>query len=314
MPNKKKNKSEKKAKTTLDLQKLKEIYTFLHLNRECAGTLIEKNNVIENFTVLKGDTDSVRTPLSTFNWHSHPIFLYVREGVSWGWPSGEDMREVIFFGLGGNRAHFVFSVEGVYALSLTPCFKKWLKNIIEDGWDRGIIVAMIEMIFKSTHNLRTTEYNELYPLTPDDWIKMVRNLRVNYLFEKKEKQDPCGKITCAKITTHDMGSRDRELMTVHNYAEVYEGEKMTVYKVGKNGSINGSKEMPIKEALERLEQLSVNLKKSCPNSRLYNINFFKNDALPLDLYEIKASERNEKYKELPEDAPQPPNKLKKLNF
>lgn len=301
---------------TINLNNLQEIYTFLHLNRECAGTLIEKDNIIEGFTVMKGGTDSVRTPLSTFNWHSHPLFLYIREGVSWGWPSGEDMREVIFFGLGGNKAHFVFSVEGVYVLSITPCFKKWLQDDIEDGWDRGVVIFMLEMVFKSTHNLRTTEYNELYPLKPQDWIKMVRNLRINYLFEDDDNKntDPCGKITCGKITTHDVGSKDSETMKIKDYAKTYEDEKIYIFKVGKNGSIIDSKKMSIEEALEKLEKLSKSLKDTCKkeNSRLYNIQFIKNRGLPRDLYKITATERNNKYGKLPEDLPKPPISSKKI--
>lgn len=297
----------------LDLKKLKDIYPLLHLDRECAGTLTEKNNRITGFTVTKGDSDSVRTPLSPFNWHSHPLHLYIREGVSWGWPSGEDMREVIFFALGGNRAHFVFSVEGVYVLTITPCFKNWLQNEIEKPIERGIIVAMLEMVFKSTHNLRTTEYNDLYPLSPNDWIKMVENIRIDYFF-KGQKSDPCGKITCSKITTHDVGSKDKETMTIQDYAETYEGDKIDVYKIGKNGSFIGTEKMPIEEALENLELLSTKLKKTCPNSRIYNISFFKNDDLPQNLYNLKASERTKKYKMLSENSPQPAPGLQELNF
>ena len=75
-------------------KKLDKIYDSLYLDHECAGTLIEKDDKIEKITVVKGDSDSVATPLSKYNWHSHPLILYIREGVSWGWPSGEDMREV----------------------------------------------------------------------------------------------------------------------------------------------------------------------------------------------------------------------------
>ncbi len=288
---------------TVNFIKLRKIYDLLEKDHECAGTLVVKNNSIQGYTVSKGDADSVHTPLAPWNWHSHPLFLYTRENVSWGWPSGEDLREVIFFGLGGNNAHFVFALEGVYILQITKCFKKWLTQEIRDQWDRGIVIAVLEMVFKSTHNLRTNSYNAKYPITPQDWINMVRRIKLKFLFSTSSgTQDPCGKITCSKITTHE-GSRARELIPIEEYAEQYEGETILVYKVGKNGSINGSKKMRITAALKRLEELAQALERSCPDARIYNVAFKYNNGIPPRLTKLAAAERSKAYKEIKQVKP-----------
>ena len=291
--------------TKFDFNKLKPVYDLLHKNHECAGTLVVKNNKMIGYTVSKGDADSVHTPLSVWNWHTHPLFLYQREGVCWGWPSGEDLREVIFFGLGGNKAHFVFSVEGVYVLNTTRCFKKWIKGVVTNPWDRGIIIAFLEMVFKSTHNLRTNIYNNKYPLHPEDWINMVKRLRINFFFDKDKKaaEDPCGKITCRKITTHDGGSRPKELMPLKDYAEQYEGDTVKIYKVGKNGSVSGVRSISIKHGFQRLEELQKSFSGECPDSRIFNARYFANGRGKLRFDKLKPSEKIKMYPEINNISP-----------
>ncbi len=309
------NKTMTKKKVKFDFKKLSKIYELLHKKHECAGTLVVKNNEMVGYTISKGDTDSVHTPLSSWNWHSHPLFLYEREGVCWGWPSGEDLREVVFFGLGGNRAHFVFALEGVYVLNTTPCFKRWMKKIITNPWDRGLIISFLELVFKSTHNLRTNSYNEKYPLHPEDWIMMVQRLRIGFLFDKKQKtknKDPCGKLTCRKITTHDGGNKARELMPLEKYAEQYEGDALRIYKVGKNGSINGTRNISIKYGLKRLEDLGQSFSESCPNSRIYNARYYSNGRGKSRFDALKPSEKVDIYPKI--DKIRPPREVKVMDF
>jgi len=262
----------------IDFSKLSGIYPLLEKNHECAGTLVIKGQCVEKFTMSAGESDSVQTPLSRLNWHTHPLFLYIREDVCWGWPSGEDMREVIFFSMGGNRAHLVFAAEGVYILSVTDCFRNWIRDEVDDKWDRGLIVAFLELVFKSTHNLRTVEYNKLNPLKPRDWIKMVKRLKIEYLFAKKtEGADRCGKITCSGITAYEVGEKKSEIMSISDYIKSYEGETIEIYSVEKDGTVKDIKKLPIKEALESIEKLASSLKKSCKEkTRVYNIKFVKN--------------------------------------
>ena len=300
----------------INFNKLEGIYHLLYKKHECAGTLKIKEGCVESFTTASGGADSVHTPLSELNWHTPPLFLYDRESVCWGWPSGEDMREVIFFSLGGNKAHLVFSVEGVYVLSVTECFKNWLKNLKEQE-DRGLVIALLEMVFKSTHNLRTLEYNKLFPLNPRDWIKMVERIRIEYLLTTTTGPDVCGEITCQQITTHQSGDKDREKMSIKDYAENYEGKTLTVYRVGKNGSINGSKELTIEQAMENIELLSKSLDASCgknSNSKIYNIRFFKNRGLKKEYFNDLTPDQREKiYKQLNKERTlQPPARKAKI--
>ena len=300
-------------KIKFDFKKLSNIYDLLHKKHECAGTLIVKNKEMEGYTISKGDVDSVHTPLSTWNWHTHPLFLYEREEVCWGWPSGEDLREVVFFGLAGNRAHFVFAVEGVYVLNTTRCFKKWLKKIITNPWDRGIIISFLELIFKSTHNLRTNSYNTKYPLHPEDWVMMVERLRIRFFFDKKPvKKDPCGKVTCRKITTHDGGNRDRELMPLEKYTEQYEGDVLKIYKVGRNGSINGSRNISIKYGLKRLEELEKSFSDECPDARIYNVRYYSNGRGKSRFDTLKPSDKKKLYGKI--DKIRPPADVKVIDF
>jgi len=289
---------------SVNFKKLKEIFDLLKKHHECAGTLIVKQGKVQSYTISKGESDSVRTPLSIWNWHTHPLFLYSREGVCWGWPSGEDLREVVLFGLGGNKAHFVFTLEGVYIIKITSCFKNWLAKTVKDPWDRGLIVAALEMVFKSTHNLRTNSYNKKYKINPTDWINMVHRLRITFLFDRTHKgNDPCGKITCKKIITHDNDFGERKLMTIDKYAETYEGDKLNIYKISKTGTLLDVKKIKMEELFQKLERLGKDLEAKCPNAKLYNINFVLNSGLPSNFLTMKYAKRREFYRTIEEVKP-----------
>ena len=301
---------------TVQFKKLEKIFDLLKKSHECAGTLIVKKDNVVGYTISKGSSDSVRTPLSKWNWHSHPLFLYARENVCWGWPSGEDLREVILFALGGNSAHFVFSLEGVYVLKVTPCFRKWLVENVKDPWDRGLFIAVLEMVFKSTHNLRTNSYNKIYNITPADWINMVHRLRIKFFFQKTPSttKDPCGKITCRNITTHDSGARGKEVMSIENYAQVYEGNSLTVYKIGVGGALMDTKKMSIGNVLKRLEVLGRDLEEACPNAKMYKIDFILNSGLPSNFLKMKYESRIKLYRSIETTGVYPPKRSVRISY
>ena len=111
-----------------------------------------------------GSETSVYTPNNVINFHTHPIHAYNNGKTTWGWPSGEDMRETLKFALAGNKAHLVFTVEGLYTIQINPCKINKMKELLDDT-ERGILIFMIEEYFKTTHNFRgISEVNRLYNL------------------------------------------------------------------------------------------------------------------------------------------------------
>ena len=142
---------------------------------------------------------------------------------------------------------------------------------------------------------------------------MVQRLRIGFLFDKNQKnKDPCGKLTCRKITTHDGGNKSRELMPLEKYTEQYEGDTINIYKVGKNGSINGSRKVSVKYGLKRLEALGKSFSESCPNSRIYNARYYPNGRGKSRFDALKPSEKIDLYPKI--DKIRPPRDVKVLDF
>ena len=137
----------------------------------------------------KGNSDSVVTHNNVINYHTHPISAYINANTVWGWPSGEDMRETIKFVLSGNKAHLVFTVEGLYTIQVRPCKIKKIKEMLDDT-ERGVLIFLIEEYFKSSHNFRgVEEVNKLASkniiITPYSYIDFVNSFDLINLLSKK---------------------------------------------------------------------------------------------------------------------------------
>jgi hypothetical protein len=153
----------------------------LYKNYEISGIInCNDNNKVIGVDKNKGSADSVYTPNHVINYHTHPISAYKQGHTTWGWPSGEDIRETLKFALAGNKAHLVFTVEGLYTIQVSPCKLKKMKDLLNDQ-ERGAIVFLIEYYFKSTHNFRGIE--ELKSLktniTPEDYVKFVNTFNIS---------------------------------------------------------------------------------------------------------------------------------------
>ncbi len=138
----------------------------LYLNVESAGTIEFKDTSCkfnsnhekvcnkENTTGLKyknGNKDSVMTPLSVVNFHTHPLSCYIDAETIWGWPSGEDLAQCINFANENNLTHLIFAIEGTYILD----FNKMLLNYLRTNKKLlKLITKNIEEIFKMTHKHR----------------------------------------------------------------------------------------------------------------------------------------------------------------
>lgn len=99
-----------KLQLELPMGIINDINKELFKNYEISGVMnFNSENKIINISKNKGDSDSVYTPNNVINFHTHPISAYKQGETTWGWPSGEDIRETIKFALAGNKAHLVFT-------------------------------------------------------------------------------------------------------------------------------------------------------------------------------------------------------------
>ena len=146
----------------------------------------------------KGSNDSVITPLSVINFHTHPLSCYIDAETIWGWPSGEDLARAIEFAIANNICHIVFAVEGTYVIEVNKeLLNKFNKSVIK------ILINNIEKIFQLTHKHRMyyndesfsleDEFNKFFlkPLNLKDdyinilyaWIDLVNNINILNLYK-----------------------------------------------------------------------------------------------------------------------------------
>jgi len=159
-------------------------------SNEIAGILLVSGNKVTNLSKNIGSSDSVYTPNHVINYHTHPVSAYNNANTVWGWPSGEDIRETIKFCLGGNKAHLVFTVEGLYTIQLSPCKIKKLKGLTDV--QRGVLVFIIEEYFKCTHNFRgVSEVNNLNKqgilINPYSYVNLVKNFELKNVISSSIK-------------------------------------------------------------------------------------------------------------------------------
>jgi hypothetical protein len=183
--------NECKLKLDIPLQMVNDINKELNKNHEISGIILcNDSNVVVGVNKTKGNADSVYTPNNVINFHTHPISAYNNGKTVWGWPSGEDIRETIKFSLAGNKAHLVFSVEGLYTIQVSPCKIRKMKELLDDQ-ERGILIFIIEEYFMSTHNFRgVDEVNELAQkdihINPYSYVDFVNTFDlINLLSSKK---------------------------------------------------------------------------------------------------------------------------------
>jgi hypothetical protein len=175
-----------KLKLHLSLKLVNEVFEELNKNVEYSGEIFCDNNNKHVDTCLnKGDAESVMTPNNIINFHTHPITCYNAGGTCWGWPSGEDIRETIKFALNGNKAHLVFTAEGLYTIQVSPCKLKLMKKLKPD--ELGILIFIIEEYFKTTHEFRCfKELNALknINITPYSFVDFTNNFKLSNVLQK----------------------------------------------------------------------------------------------------------------------------------
>jgi hypothetical protein len=146
-----------------------------------------------------GNNDSVMTPLSVVNFHTHPLSCYIDAKTIWGWPSGEDLAQCLNFAKDNNLTHIIFAIEGTYVIDVNKIFLHYIQT---DKKLFTLIRENIQEIFKLTHKHRMYyndsnnnitlehEFNEIFlkPLNINakdniliSWIHLVNNLTLDKL-------------------------------------------------------------------------------------------------------------------------------------
>ena len=194
--------NKKKVEWTIDSTFIKKIKQSLKYDSdEIAGVLLFENTDCKadtcnkkstEFVIKRGDGASVYTPNGIINFHTHPNSCYESENAVYGWPSGEDMSQVIHFAKIGNMIHIVFSKEGAYVIKVNTLLKP--KDI-----------KILEKIFKMTHVYRSSNQTEQKNdfrkkflisgrTTVDMWLKLVNGItptmlhKLNNLFMTKKRE------------------------------------------------------------------------------------------------------------------------------
>jgi len=176
-------------KLYIPVEKVNEILSELVNDFEISGVISCKSSDDVDITINKGNKDSVMTPNHVINYHTHPVSAYNEGDTTWGWPSGEDVRETMKFALAGNKAHLVFTVEGVYTMQVSPCKIKKMKNLLTNE-QIGVLIFLIEEYFKTTHNFRgVDDVNVLSDkkiiITPSSFVDFINNFDLKNLTNAK---------------------------------------------------------------------------------------------------------------------------------
>jgi hypothetical protein len=194
---------------TLDSKFIEKIKKALKNDRdEIAGILLFGDNCksgtcnkqLTKHKIFKGEGSSVYTPNGIINFHTHPNSCYEAEDAVFGWPSGEDMAQVMRFAKSGNLIHIVFSREGAYVIKVNKILKR------ED-------IRILEKIFKITHVYRSRDQSKQKKdfsrkffirggTTLDMWLRIVNGLTLSKLYKlngKPEKSSDNTKIFDVKL-------------------------------------------------------------------------------------------------------------------
>jgi len=179
-----------KIDLVLPLPEIENKVNDLLLPNEVSGVIIfNKNNEFTSLSKSMGSKDSVYTENHVINYHTHPVNAYNDGKTVWGWPSGEDIRESLKFALNGNKAHLVFTVEGLYTIQVSPCKISKIKELTDT--ERGVLIFIIEEYFKCTHNFRCVEeVNELskkgFNISPYSYIDLINNFELSNVILSKQ--------------------------------------------------------------------------------------------------------------------------------
>tara|TARA_X000000950_G_scaffold286996_1_gene397611 strand:+ start:1198 stop:2289 length:1092 start_codon:yes stop_codon:yes gene_type:complete len=220
-----------------------DLYDLLYDDQEWAGdikfgyTTCSKKGCSKTGTIKKpngGGKDSVKAPDTLVNFHTHPVSCYLAEKTILGWPSGEDMRESVHFGLKGNAAHLVLTMEGTYVIQVNPQILKVLKKM-KTNMSRGLAISCMESYFKATHAFRTVSANIALVdgnkdvITPEFFCDFSNKFNFRNLYEKTNSCT--ASLPCNGVPVHE----GKKIFT-NNFSKYIDDYGIEVYRVDANGN------------------------------------------------------------------------------
>ena len=245
---------------------------------------INKNNeklcnksMTKSLKFKNGKNDSVLTPLSVVNFHTHPLSCYIDAETVWGWPSGEDLGQCLNFANDNNLTHIIFAVEGTYVIDVNKILLNYLrldKKLFEQ------IRNNIEEIFKLTHKHRMLyndknpnvtleqEFNEIF-LKPVhlsnrenimlSWLNLVNNLTLEKL----------------SILSNEFSNYFKNIKNIklHNIDSRYLSLKIFSIDFFRNNTIQWNKQMNKEQIYDYFCKHSKDLKIELPNEIKYKAPF-----------------------------------------
>ena len=249
-----------KLKLHIPLEIVNKIFAELDKDYEISGVIhCNESNKVTHVDTNKGDAESVYTPNNVINFHTHPVSAYNGGYTVWGWPSGEDVRETLKFAMAGNKAHLVFTVEGLYTIQISPCKLIKLKQLL-DSEERGILIFLIEEYFKCIHNFRCVqEINKLnnnkIKITPYSFIDLINNFSLNNILKDEaftHKKIPQTNINSIGHT----GINSKENDNINRY---YSGIDQSCSRIPNTGFLEVERNyittLPTKEYISDLDEL-----------------------------------------------------------
>tara|TARA_B100001093_G_C26746625_1_gene979133 strand:+ start:255 stop:1214 length:960 start_codon:yes stop_codon:yes gene_type:complete len=160
----------------------------LYLNVETAGKINFKNDEsckkdvcnkeMRNLEFKKGKSNSVMTPLSVVNFHTHPLSCYVDEKCVWGWPSAEDLGQCLNFAKDNNLTHIIFTIEGTYIIDVN---NEFIKKLYSKNYKFKIILDNIIEIFRFTHLYRLEPVNLSKEKKEYKTISLEKDFKIRFL-------------------------------------------------------------------------------------------------------------------------------------
>jgi len=112
---------------------------------------------------LEGNQADAPFLAGNITYHTHPLSCYVNEQCKYGWPSDQDNINVLD-GLdnAGTRLHFVFTVEGIYTISIIPQFEN-LWNLLNKNC-KSLIKSALKKYITPSHGERHYSKEDLGPV------------------------------------------------------------------------------------------------------------------------------------------------------
>lgn len=147
-------------KTLKHLQQMSNIGSTLNKNntisqKEIAGSfklnkVVEEDSVfileINKKSLIYGGEEEVNVVNSLYNFHTHPVEAYKRNGVKLGWPSSQDYIGFLASAIiNGTIFHTVITIEGIYILSIN---NHWINRIYDNKFNKDSIKKFINKEYK----------------------------------------------------------------------------------------------------------------------------------------------------------------------